>query len=154
MTKVFENGPFLSAAMFCEKVLQEVDGVKSAIRIVDRITFQAQGTQPPDEMPPFNFQTNLLLQFKSGAARGASQLEIRMVKPSLDSNSILAQTIMFEGEDDRGVGVICNMNLKIDEPGVYWFYITLDGTTVTRLPLRVIYIKQIRQIQSGNTDNL
>ena len=112
----FDTGPFLTAAFFCEKLLQEADGVKSAIRIVDRVIIQAEGPQPPNEMPTFNLQTNLFLQFKSGAERGPLQLEVRMVKPSFDSKAILANTIMFEGEDDRGTDVACYMNLKIIRP--------------------------------------
>ena len=39
----FATGPYLEAAFFCEKVLQEIDGTKSAIRIVDRINRQIPG---------------------------------------------------------------------------------------------------------------
>ena len=32
----FERGPYIQVAAFCERVLQEADGVVSLIRIVDR----------------------------------------------------------------------------------------------------------------------
>jgi hypothetical protein len=149
----FERGPFITAALFCEKLLQETDGVKSAIRIVDRVIIQTEGPQPPNEMPSFNLQTTLFLQFKSGAARGPLQLEVRMVKPSVDTKSILSRTVLFEGEDDRGTDIICYLNLKVDQSGIYWFYVYLDDVIVTRLPLRIIYLKQIRQISTPSTGN-
>jgi len=31
-------GPYVSTAVFCEKALQEVDGVTSLIRVIDRIS--------------------------------------------------------------------------------------------------------------------
>jgi hypothetical protein len=142
----FDTGPFLTAAFFCEKLLQENDGVKSAIRIVDRVIMQAQGPEPPNEMPKFTFQTNLFLQFKSGAARGSMQLEIRMVKPSVDAKTVFKNTVYFEGEDDRGNDVVCFLNIGLDQAGLYWFYVSLDDITITRIPLRVIYLRQIRQV--------
>ena len=39
----FDQGPYLSAALLCEKVLEEKDGVKSAIRIIDRVTRTVTG---------------------------------------------------------------------------------------------------------------
>jgi hypothetical protein len=142
----FETGPFLTAAFFCEKLLQEVDGVKSAIRIVDRVVMQAEGPQPPNEMPKFNLPLNLFLQFKSGSVRGPLQLEVRMVKPSVDTKTIISRTVSFEGEDDRGTDIACLMNLTVDQSGIYWFYVYLDDSIVTRIPLRIIYLKQIRQV--------
>ena len=45
------EGPNVVAAVFCEKVLQEKDGVLSAIRIVDRFTVSVEapsGAAPPE----------------------------------------------------------------------------------------------------------
>jgi hypothetical protein len=41
------GGPYIGAAFLCEKILQEKDGVLSAIRIVDRITHSAVGPEAP-----------------------------------------------------------------------------------------------------------
>ena len=45
----------------------------------------------------------------------------------------------FEGDEDRGVNVVIPMAFPVQEPGVYWFSIALDGQTVSHIPLRVIY---------------
>lgn len=35
---MFATGPYLNAALICEKMLREADGVLSPIRIIDRYT--------------------------------------------------------------------------------------------------------------------
>ena len=136
----FQQGPFLNAAVLCEKILQETDGVVSPIRIVDRLTIQARGENSPSEMAPFSQQLTLLLAFKSGDARGPLSLEVRLQKPSGESPTPLSQSLNFEGDDDRGVNFLTKLDLQLEMPGLYWFDISLDGHRVTRIPLRVIYL--------------
>ncbi len=142
----FERGPFLLCAITCEKVLEEKDGVKSAIRMIDRITRTVVGPSPPKEMEPFERDLNLLIRLKSGSARGAYPLEVRLVKPSGESPPPLLQTVYFEGEEDRGIDIVANMRIKFDLTGVYWFHVYLDGVRLTQIPLRIIYMPQFRQI--------
>jgi len=141
----FERGPFLSCAIICERVLEEKDGVKSAIRIIDRITRAVVSPNPPTEMEPFERDMTLLIRLKSGSARGAYPLEVRLVKPSGESPRPLMQTVYFEGEEDRGLDIVANMRIKFDFTGVYWFHIYLDGARLTQVPVRIIYMPQFRQ---------
>jgi len=138
-----QTGPFLSVACLCEKLLQEADGVKSAIRIVDRLTIQAAGPQPPTEMPVIPYKVVLFIRFKSGRARGPMSLQVTVVNPAGESKSIVNSTVMFEGEDDRGIDAVCNLSMEFKQAGIYWFYIDLDGVNLTRLPFRVVYLPQI-----------
>lgn len=142
----FEQGPYLSAAFLCEKVLEERDGVKSAIRIIDRVTRTAVGPSPPEEMEPFDYEATLLIKLKSGWARGSYPLEIRLVKPSGETPTPLRQTVYLEGEEDRGVDIMVNMRIKFDITGIYWFHVYLRDVCLTQIPLRVIYMPQVRQI--------
>ena len=144
----FQEGPYLSAAIICEKVLVEQDGVKSAIRIVDRVTRQTVGPNPPQEMEPFDYDMTMLIRFKSGRARGNYPLEIQLVKPSGESPTPFRQTILLEGEEDRGMDIVTNMRIRFDQAGIYWFNIILDEVRLTRIPFRVIYLPQIRQMSA------
>ena len=144
--KQFERGPYLSAALLCEKVLVEQDGVKSAIRIVDRVVRTAVGSNPPLEMEPFDYALKLLLKFKSGWARGVHNVKIQPAKPSGELIPELVKSVLFEGEEDRGVDIILDTIFKLDQTGIYWIYIYLNDVLVTQIPLRVIYIPQVRQI--------
>ena len=142
----FENGPYLSAALLCERILEEKDGVKSAIRIIDRVTHTTVGPSPPEEMEAFEYDLNLFLRFKSGMARGSHTLEIRFIKPSGESPAPIRQTLLFEGEEDRGVDIGARMHIRFDLTGIHWFNVYLDGICVTRIPLRIIYMPQLIQI--------
>ena len=117
----FADGPHLQAAVLCEKVLVEQDGVKSAIRMFDRHTRTTAGPTPPMEMEPFTMDANLLLRFKSGSARGTYQLQVNLQKPSGESIQPVNGTVHFEGEDDRGTDVVANLVLELDMTGLYWF---------------------------------
>lgn len=148
-----DRGPYLSAALLCEKVLEEKDGVKSAIRIIDRITRTAVGPNPPLEMEPFQYNVILLLKFKSGWARGVHAIKIQPVKPSGELMPEIVNSALFEGEEDRGVDIVGNVVFMLDQTGIYWIHIYVNDVKVTQIPLRVIYIPQVRQVRVGQDDN-
>ena len=64
--------PFVQAAVICENVLQDKDGVISAIRIVDRFIVQTPPGAPPDARGAIQFK--VLLSLKSGAVKGKSKV--------------------------------------------------------------------------------
>lgn len=131
------RGPFLGAAVLCEKVLNERDGVISVIRIVDRITLTAQGGTL-HEMPPGIVNLNLFLMFKSGDARGAYQVSVRTISPSGPVISTAQFPLLMEGED-RGAALVAQIALEVREEGIYWFDVLLEENLVTRIPLRIIW---------------
>lgn len=145
----FENGPFLSAAFFCEKILTEKDGVPSAIRIVDRVERSSSDPDAPEHMEPFTYALTLFISLKSGSARGDRQLKIAMVKPSGEYALPAFQTVHFEGEDDQGVAIVVEMKLGFDLEGLYWFELELNDVLLTRVPLRVIYTRGIKQLDAS-----
>ena len=143
----FETGPYLSAACICEKVLVEHDGVKSIIRMVDRLIHTIEGSSPPEEMEPFDYNLTLFIKLKAGRARGVYPIQVHLIKPSGERPTPMQQSVLFEGEEDRGVDIVANMRIKFDMTGVYWFEIYLRDTCLTRIPFRVIYMPQVRQIR-------
>ena len=72
---------------------------------------------------------------------------MNLVKPSGESVPVLQGPMNFEGEEDRGVDVVGQIQLRIETTGLYWFEISLDDKgkeeLITRLPFRVIYLPQI-----------
>ena len=141
------GGPHLQAAFFCERLLQETDGVLSAIRIVDHITADTVSPSPPQA----RVNLTLVLSFKTGEARGPRELTIAMVSPGspspLPPEEHYSQTILFEGPDDRGDTIIMPISVipisMIAEAGsVYWFNVYFDKRLMTRVPLRVEIPKQ------------
>lgn len=144
-----ELGPYLQAAFVCEKVLQERDGVMSAIRIIDTHSRVAVGG--PVVMEPFDYPMCLLIAFKSGEALGTYQISITPIRP--DTNEKLppmSMNVNFEAPAYRGVGIAAQLAMRFEVPGVWYFDVELEGEgrpkrRVTRIPFRVIYLPQPAQ---------
>ena len=147
------EGPYISA-LLCEKVLEEKDGVKSAIRIIDRVTRTMVGPDASPTLQPFDYSMSLLIRLKSGHVRGVYTIKVNLVKPSGESFQMMQLPVHFEGEEDRGVDVAGQIQMRIEEPGLYWFEISLQDRgadeLLTRLPFRVVYLPQITPRVVGN----
>jgi hypothetical protein len=129
------GGPYLTAAFLCEKSLLENDGVNSFIRVVDRWTVSG----PSERMPPTSIQATLVIMFKSGIHRGPGTLTVQPVSPSDQNMLPFSVSVNFEGDEDRGIAIVAPMAFPVNEPGIYWFNVSLDGQSFTEIPLRVIY---------------
>ena len=145
MPSTGNSGPFLVAAFFCEKVLVENSGVKSAIRIVDRVTYHPIVPAITDEPIHFDYDTNLFVSFKSGRARGVQEFVVEMQSPDGQVKYPLRCPINFEGDEDRGVDTVIQMKINFELVGLYWFAIKLNDALVTKVPFRFIYLPQIRE---------
>jgi hypothetical protein len=132
------SGPHLTAAIICERILNEQDGVVSAIRIIDRVWFvTGEDGQPLNPQHPIT----LFISFKSGSARGSFTVAIHLEKPSGEQAPVLEAPVFFEGEE-RGVNIVLNAGFEPEEAGLYWFDVLFEGNRVTRMPLRAIYQSQ------------
>ncbi len=140
-------GPWVQAAAFCDKVLQEADGVLSLIRLVDRIVISAQspeGAELPAELPEGGaLTTTFVVMMKADDAQGRHPVTIRIQQPSGTYLEDKTVDVMFEG-NDRGVNLVLNIQVPAIE-GLYWFEVYINDTLVTRAPLRVMY----QRIPSG-----
>lgn len=140
----FDQGPYLLVAAICEKVLVEADGANTLVRIIDRITRSPEVENLGDPMEPFAFPATIFIVLKAGIARGSYTLRVAPVKPSGGSGEPFTQTIYFEGDEDRGVGVAIKTLLQCEVPGIHWFEIWLDEVRLTKIPWRVVYTPQLR----------
>lgn len=130
-------GPYVQLATFCEKVLQEQDGVLSIIRAIDRIILTgAEGA--PSELPEGGtLQLTLAVALKADDAQGRHPVALRVQSPSGVFLPEQRFDVMFEG-GERGVNLILNLGLEAVE-GLYWVEIVVSDSLVTRVPLRVMY---------------
>ncbi|HXZ79462.1 MAG TPA: hypothetical protein VEG30_05990 [Terriglobales bacterium] len=127
--------PYLQIATFCEKVLQEADGVVSIIRMIDRITHF--GREP--ELHAFQYQFMVIVVFKAGPfMKGKATIKLRPISPSGKQLTALEFPILFESED-RGAGFVAGVNFTFEEEGLYWFDVLLEEDVATRIPMRVLY---------------
>ena len=136
------GGPYLTAAFFCERVLQEHDGVLSFIRVVDRWNIVG----PTQVMAPSIIQATLVVLFKSGILRSSAQVTVTPISPTGDRMPPIILPVLFEGDDERGCGIVLPMGFPVREPGLYWFEVSLaaqgaSGAVLTQIPMRIFYLQ-------------
>lgn len=134
------GGPYLNAALLCEKVLIERDGVITAIRLVDRVTVMAvsSGVPVPDVLPPSSVSFHLLIVLKSGIFKGTAPIKLVILTPSGKEIGESSTDAFFEG-DDRGINLVSPLQFQVSEDGLYWISVFCAGELKTRIPLRVVY---------------
>lgn len=132
------SGPFLAAAFFCERILEDKDGTLSAIRIIDRVTQTAHGPAAPTEMPPLQVQLSALIALRSGQARGRRTIVLRPENPAGQRAESAELPVQFEGEE-RSAIYTSQVGFIAEMEGLYWFDVLLDEELLTRIPLRVVY---------------
>ena len=134
------TGPYLVAALICERLLTEKDNVQSLIRIVDRLNVQAAGPDAPEQMPDVPFNYIFFLALKSGAATGPVPVKVTMTLPSglEHSGPLFEGTVHFEG-GTRGHNQVTNLRGTFKHAGPYWFNVYIDEKLITRTPMEVIY---------------
>lgn len=137
MTKV----PFVAFALFCERVLQEQDGVLSAIRIVDRLNLHEA---PRSELPARTQAQvisgiNLLIGLKSGEYKGKGTISLQAYTPTGErlEELKLEMQVELQGGAHAQQLVVQLAGLPFTKEGVYWIDVLFDGTVLTRVPLSV-----------------
>lgn len=133
------GGPYLAYGVICERVLKEADGAVSLIRIIDRFTIRAQNKN----LPPTSLNFYLAILLRRGDQKGIMRLSIRPITPSEKELPSLEIPLHFEGEkehgEEHGCEVAVPMQFMVQEVGLYWFEVKLDGQLATRIPLRIVY---------------
>jgi hypothetical protein len=135
---IFSDGPYLNAALICEKVLQEKDEAISIIRVVDRVTVTSAASSSPKNLQPISLNLNAFLSFRSGTAKGRNTIKWVMEEPSGIRGPEQLLPALFEGEE-RSSNFILSLPLTVNQEGVYWFDIFLEDQLLTRIPLRILY---------------
>lgn len=134
----FEYGPYVQVACFCDQAIEGKDGVLSLIRLVDTLTHTAQSPEPPDAMPAFTRQMQLVICLKSGNARGRHSLAVIPELPNGETKPPMEFPAHLEGEE-RGLNIIASVLFRFDYEGLYYFWVELNGDRLTGIPLRVMY---------------
>jgi hypothetical protein len=148
------GGPHLSAALFCEKFLQEKDGAPTLVRVVDVLTVPRPEPQPigpegwPEPMP--STLTTVVIVLKSGDARGQYRVRLNTVFPSGRVRQGREQPVEFLG-DEKGINLYGIVPVPIIEEGLYWYDLLVNGRRQTRIPLRIVYGKPTPEAQPKPT---
>ena len=125
--------PYLTAALLCEKVLQENNGSVSLIRIADKLSYKSIGM--PQGMTPVARIAGFI-GLKSGPVIGEHVIKIIAENPLGKRQEVATFPVKFEGKD-HGQNLIVHLNLGIENDGLCWFDVVIDDEVLTRIPLIV-----------------
>lgn len=134
----FETGPYLKMACFCERVLREVDGVVTMVRVIDRLTHTESKPDAPAEMPSVTYEMKLVVMLIPGQALGRHELKIERELPSGIRDKPITVTVQMEG-GNRGANIVMDIKMKFPLEGLYWFNVYLDDALLTKMPFQVLY---------------
>jgi hypothetical protein len=153
-TKVPRAQPYLAAALFCERVLEETDQVPTLVRLMDTIIVPKPPEPPPpsegQEQQKFGIPILAFVAFKSGDAKGEYKFQIDMILPSGEREAMAKTTMSFLG-DENGVNVKATVVAPIGQEGLVWYEVLVDGVSITRMPLRIRHAQPAQQTPSKSS---
>jgi hypothetical protein len=132
------NGPYIAVATICERVLQE-GNTPTLIRVID--TFSIEGEAP--KMPPGLLQFVIFVMLKTGGS-STGKIKLGIVGHSPSGNEAVNETkdAPIAPGHAGGCSVQFEVKLLVSEPGEYWFDVLLNGTMISRIPMRIRYSKR------------
>jgi hypothetical protein len=137
------GGPYINAALLCERAIQESDGVLTLVRVIDKLTASSLPGQEPSGFQPFQAALTLVVILRAGESSAAT---VRIVPREPDGHALQAHDteVTFGGDDQaRGRNLLVTMNLGVKYEGLYWFDVIVDGSQISRIPLRVEYVPAV-----------
>lgn len=136
------GGPFLAAAVFCNSVTEDCDGVLSALRIVDEIRGIIPSNAPPDfpsKDKPVDISLFALIMIRRGDAHaGKHQLRLVMEQPNGKTNEVLKQEIEMPEYPNGTATLRARVVLKLFSPGVFWIDVMLGKERLSRMALNLV----------------
>ena len=135
------GGPYLQSALFCDAVIRGDDGVLTIIRVIDRVNHRVATPNASADMVPFEYDLTAVIMLKAGEVRGSHRLALEIINPAGEKKEALSQDIYMEGEEDRGVNVVLKMRILFAYSGLHWFNVVFDDTLLTKMPLRIVYLR-------------
>ena len=135
--------PYVQIATVCERVLQEPDGVITAVRLIDTITLKS--VQLADSGNPTGPPLVQVLDFwlvvglKTDGLRGSFTLSLRMVDPLGTVVPLGEEHPVLLTDTYSGVNYKLRFGLPQNAPeGRYWFDVMWEREVLTRFSLLLI----------------
>lgn len=150
MQKFLPQGLISIGAFVCERVLREVDGVVSAIRMVD--LFHVPPQSPPVINPsdgsetitlsPVRFEVLVILKAEPGYSV-SHKVAIKLQDPTgsivrVSRDLEVATSSRFGQEVAGGATVNAELTFGVKHYGLYLLLVELDGELVHRTPITLL----------------
>jgi hypothetical protein len=137
-----DDGPWVAMAVFCEQVIEDKQGILTLVKVIDRLTVEAQasGVEPPAQLPPGTIQLTFVISVKAGNSKGRSEIQTDLEGPDGLTRPIASHSVNFVAPH-YGTNLINRIALGFQHEGVYWFTVKADGKVLTRAPLEILYMR-------------
>lgn len=138
-----DTGPFISRALFCERIDEAESGAKSFINTVDTLNFRLDDPDTDLEATPLGWKG--MLEFEVSFAEYAGEIVLEMVQRE-DSSGERTQGLeqRFNTSDFPGilaVSIALEFSVAYNRTGIYWYEFYLNGDKKTQVPLTVTLIE-------------
>lgn len=138
------SGPFVTLAVFCERLLREADDVVSLIRVVDKFTLAL----PEGDDERFGVvEATLIVGMKAGGYVGPAEIAADHVRPDGTRRAVGREHVEFAGPLD-GVQITADVRVGVRETGLYWFEVRFNDRLLTRTPMLV----EVMRVPSGTAE--
>lgn len=132
------QGPWVSFSVLCEKFIEDKLGRLSLINIVDQVNFTPPQGQDPSQPLTVPIQLVAAVGFKGGVLKGPAEIKLQIVNPNGESGPSMMVSALFQGEE-RGTNLLTNINLVLNDEGLYWIEVYVNSQFMTRIPLRLSF---------------
>lgn len=133
----------ITVATFCERTLDEKDGVPSLIRLIDRITFTPPAPQTFDaEGKPLEPHVALAFYIRLSSLNEGSEHELRLTiqNPLGEEKEIVKYPFKIE-RNKSGVNFRGDLTVGVKHAGFYWMRIYIDSVFKMQIPLEVVVVE-------------
>lgn len=133
------QGPWVSFAVLCEKTIEDKLGRLTLINIVDQVNFSPpQGQDSTAEPLAVPIRLVVAIGFKGGVLKGPADIKLQFMKPSGEKGASMQVSALFQG-DERGTNLVTDLNMILNEEGLYWIEVFVQEQFMTRIPLRLAF---------------
>jgi hypothetical protein len=136
-----KRGPYLSAAFFCERTIEDKqDNTISIVRMVDTLMIQLHPSTPldfPSEANRLPVPISALVSFKTGDSPGSHTLKLVMESPSGKKAPPVEQQFVLSKDPQGGFNYRLNSVIQVMKGGLFWLHVYLDDKHITKTPFLI-----------------
>jgi hypothetical protein len=127
---------YLAIAAFCDRVLEDVNGFVSGIRLFDHITIPVAANRDPETRESASLW--VLIGFRSSSLAGEHLLRLVLRAPT-GKRKVVGEYPMTLESHVTSMNYRIKVDLRIKSEGLWWMDVILDGKRYTRMPLWVSF---------------
>jgi hypothetical protein len=135
------RGPYVQAALLCDRVLQEDGGRVTIVGLLDRVVARAKVLDV--QVPATEVSCHAVVILKTGSNPGTYKLRL-LVKSPLDKPlREFSLDVVLPDVEDMGINVVMPIKFFAKEEGVYWIEVRLGEleSPITKTSLRLVLRK-------------